>query len=57
MNETQGWNALEGEPFPEPERTTGWNPWKVILIFSFLQILIFAIEWFFFGAAFLHGSY
>lgn len=43
--------TVEGEPFPE--RTTGWNPWKVILVFSFLQIAIFVIEWFFLGAIFL----
>lgn len=36
------------------QRTAGgWNPWTVILIFSFLQILIFALEWYFLGAVYL----
>lgn len=53
MNEIEGWNALSEEEEPSSERTTGWDPWIVILIFSFLQIVIFAIEWFFLGAHFL----
>jgi hypothetical protein len=32
------------------QRTTGWNPWTVVLVFAFLQIVILAIEWYCFGA-------
>ena len=38
------------------ERTTGWNPWTVILWFAFLQIAILAIEWYCFGVHMLAAS-
>ena len=36
------------------QRTSGgWNPWKVILVFAFLQLVIFGVEWYWFGTVVL----
>jgi hypothetical protein len=56
MNGTEEWNPLQEEGEGSMERTTGWNPWTVILWFAFLQIAILAIEWYCFGVHMLAAS-